>query len=177
MSDIKPIPSFDGYYASSCGKIYKNNKELKTSYGGYKRRYLRVNIDSNKQYVQRLVLMAFAGLPKDGMQACHNDGNPENNNISNLRWDTPINNSRDKIIHGTSGAGETNSMAKLSDVLAEKIVKLNVFVKTKYLANAYGVSCRTIRSISTGKTRRNESLDMFYKSNISNSKMLMLGGR
>ncbi len=35
------------------------------------------------------------------MEGCHNNGNPADNRLSNLRWDTPANNCADKRRHGT----------------------------------------------------------------------------
>jgi hypothetical protein len=51
--------------------------------------------------VHRLVLEAFVGPCPEGMVGCHNDGDPLNNRLDNLRWDTPSNNERDKWVHGT----------------------------------------------------------------------------
>lgn len=51
--------------------------------------------------VHRLLLAAFVGPCPDGMEACHNDGDPANNHISNLRWDTRESNMQDKLRHGT----------------------------------------------------------------------------
>jgi len=51
--------------------------------------------------IHRLVLLAFVGEPPDGMECCHNDGNPSNNALSNLRWDTKSANQRDRLAHGT----------------------------------------------------------------------------
>jgi len=51
--------------------------------------------------VHRLVLAAFAGPCPPGKEGCHNDGNPLNNHISNLRWDTRRENNIDSIKHGT----------------------------------------------------------------------------
>ena len=36
------------------------------------------------------------------MEGCHNDGNPLNNRLENLRWDTHLENCRDTIRHGRS---------------------------------------------------------------------------
>jgi hypothetical protein len=41
------------------------------------------------------------------MVGCHNDGNPLNNKLDNLRWDTFLNNSLDMIKHGTIGGFES----------------------------------------------------------------------
>lgn len=51
--------------------------------------------------VHRLVLMSFVGPAPVGTVACHNDGNPTNNALSNLRWDTQSENNRDAVHHGT----------------------------------------------------------------------------
>ena len=51
--------------------------------------------------VHHLVLDAFVGLRPEGTEACHWDGDPTNNSLSNLRWDTHVENERDKVRHGT----------------------------------------------------------------------------
>jgi hypothetical protein len=52
------------------------------------------------QRVSVLVLRAFIGPRPDGYHGCHNDGDPANNRLTNLRWDTVSANMRDKIQHG-----------------------------------------------------------------------------
>lgn len=51
--------------------------------------------------VHQLVLEAFIGPRPAGMMACHNDGNPANNRVENLRWDTQSSNIFDAIGQGT----------------------------------------------------------------------------
>jgi hypothetical protein len=51
--------------------------------------------------VHRIVLAAWIGPCPDGYEGCHNDGDPANNAVSNLRYDTPENNDSDKLSHGT----------------------------------------------------------------------------
>lgn len=53
------------------------------------------------KYVHLLVLEAFRGDAPKGMEGCHSDGNPGNNALANLRWDTRSNNNKDAIRHGT----------------------------------------------------------------------------
>lgn len=92
--------------------------------------------------VHRLVLFAFVGLPPEGLIACHNDGDHLNNHISNLRWDTPESNYRDRDRHGRTMIGEKNKMAKLTekDVLTMRDLHARG-IHTKYrLAIMYGVS-------------------------------------
>lgn len=46
------------------------------------------------------MLEAFFGPPPEGTFGCHADGDPANNRLSNLRWDTQTNNLRDVVNHG-----------------------------------------------------------------------------
>lgn len=73
--------------------------------------------DAKRQmcYVHALVAEAFIGGRPAGMQACHNDGNPKNNCLSNLRWDTVAGNHADKLKHNTHHRGERSPSAKLTD--------------------------------------------------------------
>lgn len=51
--------------------------------------------------VHRLVLLAFVGPAPAGMIGCHNDGDSQNNYLSNLRWGTQSSNNYDTVGHGT----------------------------------------------------------------------------
>ncbi len=62
--------------------------------------------------VHKLVMGAFIGPCPEGMEVCHNDGNPGNNHLANLRYDTHRNNQHDMIHHGTSNRGEKHPLAK-----------------------------------------------------------------
>lgn len=55
--------------------------------------------------VHRVVALAFLGEPKEGEQVCHYDGNPKNNRVENLRWDTVSNNHYDAVRHHTHHNG------------------------------------------------------------------------
>lgn len=52
-----------------------------------------------------LVLTAFVKPRPPGMEACHNDGYPSHNHLTNLRWDTRSSNRRDAASHGTNLTG------------------------------------------------------------------------
>lgn len=54
------------------------------------------------ELIYHLVLKAFVGPCPEGMEGCHNDGNPKNTNLENLRYDTHSNNIKDSIRQGKS---------------------------------------------------------------------------
>lgn len=105
----------------------------------------------------RLVAMAWIGTPEGyaRLQVCHNDGNRLNNHFSNLRWDTPKNNTHDKYAHGTAylcKEAEEHHNAKLTKDI---VVKLRIWAKTKNckeLSIEFKVPKLTIYDAVTGKT-------------------------
>lgn len=163
------IPGYDGYYeASSLGRIRSIERLVRHNYGGMKKQRGKVLATSVlpggyeivalckdgkpvNARVPRLVLMAFCGVPQDGMAACHGDGNPSNNRLSNLRWGTYKENESDKILHGTSFVGERATRAVLSEADALEIIGRPSDHRSS-LAKEFGVSEATIRAIRTGRS-------------------------
>lgn len=109
--------------------------------------------------VHRVVLEAFVGPCPIGMEGCHFDGDPTNNNLENLRWDTPESNRTDLDRHGTRRPppvkiGEAHHNAYLTDEQVREIRRLGVgFGEFFSTAERYGVSHQTIRRIVAGQTR------------------------
>ena len=132
---------------------YLNPKKLVKS-------YLVVNLSKRGRaeicLIHRLVLEAFVSpCPRD-MQACHNDGDPQNNRLENLRWDTLQSNVDDCIPHGTRTniQGENHYNAKLSNVAVDTIRRLFRWgFKQKTLAGLFGVGYVQIHRIVRNKQR------------------------
>lgn len=61
-----------------------------------KQRFLRVHT---------LVLTAFVGPCPPGLECCHDNGDPGDNRLANLRWDTSLANAADIKRHGTALTG------------------------------------------------------------------------
>jgi hypothetical protein len=59
----------------------------------------------HRLYVHLLVLEAFVGPRPKGLEACHNNGDCQDNRVENLRWDTHEANMQDQIKHGTRVRG------------------------------------------------------------------------
>lgn len=101
--------------------------------------------------VHRLVLETFVGPCPEKMQCCHNDGNPQNNHLSNLRWDSPKENAADRGKHGTQPKGSKSSKAKLKE---EHIPEIRFLLKyfnkrgnMTIIAQRFGVDVATIRDV------------------------------
>lgn len=156
----KPIPNYGGYYeASSLGNIRsverivngfsakagrpatlkRKSKVLKQHKVG--RGYLSVCIavDGNigTVRVHKLVMLAFVGPCPTGMQICHNNGNPSDNRIQNLRYDTPKNNQMDRDAHGTALRGE---MVKTAKFTAEEVKAMKSGIDFRKANEIFGVS-------------------------------------
>lgn len=113
----RDIQGFSGYRVGDDGSVWSSRRKgNKRDRGDWKRvslyrrpygvKYVVVcmraepNGTVSCHYVHRLVLKAFVGPCPKGQWAAHNDGNTENNSLTNLRWDTPANNCADKKRHG-----------------------------------------------------------------------------
>lgn len=103
--DWRPIVDPNLYLVSRDGQIWSRAAgRPKAQYpraGGHMRASLSVNGKSRALYVHRLVLEAFVGPCPEGMEGCHNNGNPADNRLENLRWDTRSENVYDAVRHGT----------------------------------------------------------------------------
>ena len=67
---------------------------------GHLRLGLYKNNEFSRMYVHRLVLEAFVGPCPEGMEACHWDDDPTNNQLSNLRWAPRSENNHDRARNG-----------------------------------------------------------------------------
>jgi hypothetical protein len=141
-----------GYEVSTLGRIRKPGKEprkTKRIGQGYVGVNLVLNGKHRTQYVHRMVLEAFAG-DAPGRQASHINGDRTDNRLDNLAWETVKQNAARRRSHGTSGAGQTNAMAKLRLLQAVAIKHSSDAART--LAERFGVTVATINDIRAGRT-------------------------
>lgn len=114
-----PIAGYEGYYeVSDQGRVRSLDRVVKTARGQRRIRgrllsqsvaheggYVQVNLNRDGErehvYVHVLVLEHFEGPRPPGMEGCHGPGGSSDNRLSNLRWDTPSANQRDKRRDGT----------------------------------------------------------------------------
>lgn len=91
-------------------------------------------------------MLAFAGPCPIGLEVCHNDSNPTNNRLDNLRYDTRRSNRIDMVIAGNEGRQKL-TVDDVRDIRA----RLDRGETGVSLAREYGVTTATISAV---KNRR-----------------------
>lgn len=120
---MKQIEGFPTYYITENGKVFSKKIRHKDLHEMVPqpndKGYLGIGLyrDGKRYYrfVHRLILETFVGPCPPEMECCHNDGNPQNNNLTNLRWDTRANNLSDRWKHNTMTIGSKSGKAKLTE--------------------------------------------------------------
>jgi hypothetical protein len=104
VSDLGRVRSLDRWVVHHDGRrVWYPSLHVGLRMGpqGYLRVLLCRNSSSKWIHVHRVVLEAFAGLRPPGLMACHGNGDPLDNSLVNLRWDTMSSNAQDSVRHGT----------------------------------------------------------------------------
>lgn len=153
-----PIRSYEGLYeVSSFGRV-KSLSRIRRNGGVLRERILSpaltqagypsvaLHIAGRGQrthLVPHLVAEAFHGPRPEGMQVCHNDGVPGNNQASNLRWDTPSENIRDVIRHGHHFWANKKQCPRGHDLIEPNLVPSKLRVGSREC-----LACNRARSIT-----------------------------
>jgi len=152
-----PVPGFPLYAVAQNGTVWsswrKRWKELRTrtDRDGYKQIGLWKNGKQHFFKIHALVLIAFRGPRRKGMQARHLDGDQANCCLENLVWGTASENAIDKVTHGTSNLlkrGQNHPQGKLTDDdVALILAACRVGLKRQEIAATFGVTRRYISQI------------------------------
>jgi hypothetical protein len=165
---FRPIPDKEGYVAGDNGSIWSRWTErhpvLSDQWRPLTQRedrkgYLRIAFGSRENrtavMVHRLILLAFAGQPEAGQEACHINSDRTDNRPANLRWDTHRANVQDSIEAGTFivRRGIKNGRARLNEddvrTIRERHAKGDAI---KALARKFGLTPTAVRYIVQRKT-------------------------
>lgn len=99
------------------------------------------------------MLAAFVGPCPEGLEVCHLDGDPLNNRLSNLRYDTRSANNLDKVGHGTATRGERNGYARMTEeTVRDARARSAAGEPDRGIAATFGVHPETIAYIRRGRT-------------------------
>ena len=108
-----PVEGYEGAYeVSDQGRVRSLDRTIQTKRGPRRvaGRVLKPKLHTGYAqiapgfgqcaYVHHWVMEAFVGPRPVDTHICHTDGDPSNNHLSNLRYDTPSVNSLDAVLHG-----------------------------------------------------------------------------
>lgn len=162
----KPVFGYEGIYeVNNFGHIKTNNRidrrmlsQQSTPLG---HKYVMITNKHKvrkKKYAHTAVLESFSGMSRpNGMECRHLDGNPENNNLFNLKWGTHSENMQDSIFHGTfnfvgkPGEKHANSILSNEDVRQIREYFKDIKMTNRMIGDKYGVDLTTISKIRNGK--------------------------
>lgn len=154
MEVWKDIPGYEGkYQASTEGRIRSLDRRVKCCGGAtrsMKGRVLRpgryckaghvsvvLGHGANGRPVHSLIALTFLGPKPKGMDICHNDGDPTNNRVSNLRYDTRSENNID-ISRQSKRKLKIEDIAQIKQMLASGV--RNTEICKKFQVNPAYVS-------------------------------------
>lgn len=163
MIDYRTVSGFPAYRIGrdgTCQTLWRR-RTIGTEWRDYravklKNGYMRISLcdgtGTKKQvYVHSLVLELFVGPRPDGADACHSNGNPLDNRVENLRWDSRKENLKDRERHGTVNRGSRNGQSRLSEGDVASIrTMIAAGERTSVIAKSFGVSPSTISGIKSG---------------------------
>lgn len=152
MEEWRPVLGYEGSYeVSSLGRVRNAAGRVFKCQKGWKG-YVQVRLNGKCYWAHRLVAEAFMGPRPAGKVIAHNNGDPSDNRLANLRFSTHAENSADMAAHGTTCAGEHRWNAKLSAKVVEDIRAAASHNATEQaLADRYGVSQSQISRVVNGK--------------------------
>jgi DNA-binding XRE family transcriptional regulator len=146
----KPVEDFPDYQVSNLGRIksVKYGKERFISGSrnpkGYVRIYLRGKIRDRKKFLHVLVLEAFVGPRPEGYEAGHLDNDTENNDVTNLAWVTP---SENTLMNYHVFNNSSQAKITLNDAREIRRLYATGGYKQKELAKMYGIAQSAISKI------------------------------
>ena len=167
MGEIwKDIPGYEGHYqASDKGRVRSVDRYVRLVAHGVETRrlapgrvlrpgrycktgHLSVTLGhgTNGKPVHQLIALTFLGPKPESMEICHTDGDPTNNAVDNLRYDTRRENILDIYRQGRRYRKlNTDDVRRVRELIKEGL-------SGKEIAAKLGFSESVVSSIRTGRT-------------------------
>lgn len=108
--------------------------------------------DGRRTNVSRFLCEDIHGAPPTPQhEAAHSCGKGHMGCVTkrHLSWKSPLENAKDKILHGTTGRGNVN--AKLTEAAARQIIELRGIMSQRKIAEMFGVSVMHVCHIQRGE--------------------------
>lgn len=163
----KPVLGFDDYEVSNLGRVRSWRKTQRRARAtkphllvggldsdGYRMVVLCTNDGKGRKTykVCKLVAMCFMGPKPPGTEIAHENGDGDDNRVSNLSYKTPAQNNQDKWRHGTMPCGERQWNAKLT---VEQVLRIRQTQgSSRIVAGEFGVCSSVIRAIRSRRSWR-----------------------
>lgn len=157
---VENIPGYKGYFCSTRGRVFKKRFKVDDSLWVelkpqmlHDRKAVFMNNENGGKLVKtyRLVLLSYVGPCPEGMIACHNDGDVNNNHFSNLRWDTHKNNTLDRKKHNTYIFGENAWNASFKNSMVREIIEMRANkISVKEISKKLSIKEQAVRGVLSG---------------------------
>ena len=165
--EIRNIPGLSGYGASADGRIWSmwqwgkrklsNEWREMTQHPKRNGKYMLTHLghcgEQHTYQVHRLVVMAFIGDIPPGMVVNHKDGNPKNNNLSNLEVCTQQWNEIHAFLNHLHPRGEdhVNTIYKENTIRQIKQEYARGGITQRKLSEKYSVKISTVQAVLSGR--------------------------
>jgi hypothetical protein len=145
--DLTPHPTIRSLFLTRDGRVFRE-LPLSPSDNGY--RTVKVGGQTIRHHT--LVAETFVGQRPPGQGVRHLDGNPANDDPSNLAWGTQGENMADTVAHGRSTRGARNRHNKLTEDQAREIKRRRVAGESgRSLATEFNISEQVVCDIYKGR--------------------------
>jgi hypothetical protein len=162
--EVRSLIQYPGYVFSSTGDAWScwnqaNPAQMTPLYYRLNARtavnnHLTVKLFKKAHWLHRLILEAFQGPCPEGLECLHGDGDPTNNEPSNLRWGTRSENMHDRNLHGKfkPARGSKHGSALITENDVKAILALRAQgVVCRVIAEKFGISRSTVNNIVNGR--------------------------
>ena len=158
-----PRDSSKMYYKKYGGKILKQSvaKSLYNMENRYPIFSFVTPRKDNKTFTRSvgpLILETFVGPRPENYDCCHFDGDPTNNKLSNLRWDTKKSNAQDRIRHGrkissfVKGSNRADGSKFIGEQVYSAKLKENEVLEIRKVESYRGINMDLARKYNVSKS-------------------------
>jgi hypothetical protein len=159
-TNYKELDEFPGYFITNCGRVwtnYYNKFMINQIRKGYARINLKKDGKTKQMFVHRLVALAFIPNYENKKEVNHIDGDKLNNNVKNLEWCTPKENTK----HAYDNGFNKNVIAATKKSNSKRVLDTRsglYYDSAKEAAECKHINYGTLRNMLNGHDRNKTSL-------------------